>query len=226
MYPGEGFTQLWVCTLQWDEFASRGVFALQLEGMEGMSGTRRPPGRAALRSCLEAVPAAGCPAGAVCHAGHGVAVPVSQCYPGSLGKRAPHQWAPTRLTRVWVQGAHGAEIPECCDICRPASLTGNPSRKSLEAGRVFGRVQTCPARLLPGRLWGELGSLLGSPVLSPCRMSFSQQFCVPVCCRAVGVPGRGAEGCARHFSSPSGCLQWEHWFCTHFLLLWRIHPLH
>lgn len=84
------------------------------------------------------------------HSGQSVAVPVWQCYPGSFGKGVPHQWAPTRLTRVWVQGAHGAEIPGCCDICRPASLTGNPSRKSLEAGRILGRVQTCPARLLPG----------------------------------------------------------------------------
>lgn len=51
---------------------------------------------------------------------------------------------------MWVQGAHAAEILECCDICKPASLAGNPSRKSLEAGRVLGHVQTCPARLLPG----------------------------------------------------------------------------
>lgn len=75
-FPGEGFTQLWICTLQWDEFASRGVFAPQLEGMEEMSGTRRPPGRGALRSCLEPVPAAGCPTGAVSSTGHGAAVPV------------------------------------------------------------------------------------------------------------------------------------------------------
>lgn len=162
LYPGEGLTQLWVCTLQWDEFASRGVFALRLGGMEGMSGTRRPPGRAALRSCWAAVPAAGCPAGAVSRAGQGVAVPVSQCYPGSLGKRAPHQRAPTRLTRGWVQGAHGAEMPECCDIGRPASLTGNPSPKSLEAGRVSGRVQTCPARPLPGT-----GAAVGGAGLRP-----------------------------------------------------------
>lgn len=94
LYPGEGLTQLWVCTLQWDEFASRGVFALQREGMEGMSGTRRPPGSAALRSCLEPVPAAGCPVGAVSHTGQGVAVPVGHCYPGSFGKRIPHQWHP------------------------------------------------------------------------------------------------------------------------------------
>lgn len=145
---------LWVCTLQWNEFASKGVFAPQLQEMEGMSGTGRTPGSAALRSCLEPVPAAGCPGGAVSHSGQGVAVPVWQCCPGSFGKGVPHQWAPTRLTHVWVQGAHGAEIPGCCDICRPASLTGNPSQKSLEAGRVLGRVQTCPAQLLPGTSGG------------------------------------------------------------------------
>lgn len=55
LYPGEGLTQLWVCTLQWDEFAPRGVFAPQLEGMEERSGTRRPPDNAALSSYLEAV---------------------------------------------------------------------------------------------------------------------------------------------------------------------------
>lgn len=76
LYPGEEFTQLWVCTLQWDEFASKGVFAPQLEGREEMSGTRRPPGSAALRSCLQPVAAAGCPAGAVNHPGQGAAVPV------------------------------------------------------------------------------------------------------------------------------------------------------
>lgn len=64
---------------------------------------------------------------------------------------------------MWVQGAHGAEILECCDICKPASLPGNPSRKSLEAGRVLGRVQTCPARLLPGTS-GGCGGTAGAGV--------------------------------------------------------------
>lgn len=99
-------------------------------------------------------------------------------------------------------------LGESLDVSRLAQ----PGSSRASAAAVAGR--------------GELASLLGSPVLLPCRMSFSQQFCVPVGCWGVGIPEMGAEGCVLHSSSPSGCLQWEHWFCTHLLEPCRIHPLH
>lgn len=72
-------------------------------------------------------------------------------------------------------------LGESLDVSRPAQ----PSSSRAPAAAVGGR--------------GELGSLLGSPVLSPCRMSFSQQFCVPVCCWGVGIPRTGAGLCPAFF---------------------------
>lgn len=96
--------------------------------------------------------------------------PVGQCCPGSsAGPQHPARgWCSPSAGIVPGQafgkggklGSHGcepwdnllvggAEITERCDIHKPASRSGNPSRKSSGAGIVPGRVQTCPAPLLP-----------------------------------------------------------------------------
>lgn len=43
--------------------------------------------------------------------------------------------------------------------------------------------------------------------------------------RAAGVLAVGAAGSALHPASPPGCLQWEHWCCTHSPVQCRIRPL-
>lgn len=130
--------------------------------------------------------------------------------------------APTRLTRVWVvelmeQKPRNAvtsanlhpsqEIPaespwrlgESLDVSRPA---GPGSSQAPAAAVGDGGSWLAPG--VPGAVPTQ--DELQPPVLCPCEL--------PGC----WDPGRGAEGCALRFSSPSGCLQWEHWFCTHFLV--------
>lgn len=127
---------------------------------------------------------------------------------------------------MWVQGAHGAEIPECCDICKPASLAGNPSRKSLEAGRVLGCVQTCPARLLPGTSGCSGGrGELGVPPGVAGAVTVQDEPAILCPCSLLGCWDGRNGGRGLFPSSPSGCLQWERWFCPYFLAPCGIHPL-
>lgn len=126
------------------------------------------------------------------------------------GERGPKElveqrsWSVVTSANLHPSQEIPAESPwrlgESLDVSRPAQ----PGSSQAPAAAAGGRP--------------ELGSLLGTVVLSPCRMGLSQHFCVPVCCRGVGIPGMGAEGCALHSSSPSGRLRWEDWFSAHFLV--------
>ena len=107
----------------------------------------------------------------------------------------PRRWVPVGATSC---GAGGAEIAERCDIRKPASRAGNPSRKSLEAGRVPGLVQTCPAPAPPRAPAGAAG---GTAEPHPPRLPWGPRCCHPaggLCwgwrfgvspCRAAGVLG-------------------------------------
>lgn len=144
--------------------------------------------------------------------------PVGQCCPGSsAGPQHPARgWCSPNAGIVPGQafgkggklGSHGcepwdnllvggAEITERCDIHKPASRSGNPSRKSSGAGIVPGRVQTCPAPLLPGHGRAAPARLCWGPR----RCHLVRGLC-PVSPLCWDAGGQGSELCPVPSQSP------------------------
>lgn len=166
----------------------------------------------------------------------GVAVPVWQCCPGSFGKRIPSSghprgWRECGSKELMEQKSQSAvtsadlhpsqETPaqspwrlgESLDASRPAQ----PGSSRAPAAAVGARGELGS---LPGSL---LGSLPGSPGLLG-AVTLQDELQPAALCPCWDTRN-GAEGCVPQCSSPSGCRQWEHWFCTRSLLPCRTHAL-